>query len=326
MKALLCRSLGAPDSLAIGQVPSPKPADDQVRIRVRACGVNFPDVLMVAGKYQLKPPMPFSPGAEVCGDIVECGARCTRLKSGQRVIAMCGFGGMAEEVCVAETAAVPVAASLPVETAAGFLLAYGTSYHALKQRATLRAGETLLVLGAAGGVGLAAVELGKLMGARVIAAASTSPKLELARHYGADDLVNYRDANLKESVLGLTDGRGADVIFDPVGGDLFDHCLRAVAWNGRILVVGFAGGNIQAIPANLPLLKGCAVVGVFWGKFVDREPDVNRENTGQLLKYLADCRIKPHIAEVFPLDDGAKALEMLAGRKAMGKIVVRVSS
>lgn len=325
MKAVLCRTLGSPDTLTVEDVPAPVPADDQVRIRVRACGVSFPDVLMVAGKYQVQPPMPFSPGMEISGDIVETGADCTQFDVGQRVLAISGFGGMAEEVCVAGHAVVPIAADTDYETAAGFLLAYGTSYHALKQRAALKDGETLLVLGAAGGVGLAAVELGKLMGARVIAAASTDEKLELASRYGADDLVNYTDTRLKETVRELTAGHGADVIYDPVGGDLMDDCLRSIAWNGRILVVGFASGTIPGIPANLPLLKGSAVVGVFFGKFTQREPEAYRRNTAELTAWLGERRIKPHIAEVLPLERAGDALKMLAERNAMGRIVIKVS-
>lgn len=326
MKALLCKSFGTPDQLVVEDIAPPALAVDQVRIRVLACGVNFPDVLMIAGKYQVQPPMPFSPGAEVCGEIVELGNACKNLEIGQRVIAMCGSGGMAEEVCVPEAAAIPIAASIPAETAAGFLLAYGTAYHALKQRAQLATAESLLVLGAAGGVGLAAVELGKIMGAHVIAAASGKAKLQLARDYGADEVVNYTDVKLKEAIRDMTDGRGVDVIFDPVGGDLFDDCLRSVAWNGRILVIGFAGGTIQSIPANLPLLKGSAIVGVFWGKFVEHEPLLNRDNNRALLGYLGEGQIKPHIAAVFSLDEGARALEMLANRQAMGKVIVRVTA
>src|SRR5690606_1406882 len=238
----------------------------QVRVRVRACGVNFPDVLMVAGKYQLQPPMPFSPGAEFAGEIIAVGEGCRNSRVGQCVLAVTGFGGMAEEASVAESSVVTIPADLDPEVAAAFLLAYGTSWHALRQRAAIVPGETLLVLGAAGGVGLAAVQIGKLLGARVIAAAGTAEKLQLARANGADEIVNYSESRLKDAVRELTSGRGADVIFDPVGGDLFDDCLRAVAWRGRILIVGFASGSIQSIPANLPLLKGSALLGVFWGE------------------------------------------------------------
>lgn len=325
MKAILCKAHGTPDTLSLEDVPSPELADDQVRIRVLACGINFPDVLMVAGTYQAQPDLPFTPGAELCGEIIEVGAACLGAEIGQRVIAMTGSGALAEEVCVTEAAIVPVPDGIAAETAAGFLLAYGTSWHALKQRARLRRGETLLVLGAAGGVGLAAVELGRLAGARVIAAASTAEKLELAKSYGAERLINYTDASLKDTVRELTDGRGADVIFDPVGGPLFDDCLRCIAWQGRILVVGFASGSIQKIPANLPLLKGAAVVGVFWGRFLKMQAAEHRENTAELLGWLREARLKPHTSAVLPLSGAAAALKLLATRRAMGKVVVKVA-
>lgn len=311
--------------LTIEELPSPPLGDDQVRIRVLACGINFPDVLMVAGKYQAQPPMPFTPGAECCGEIVEVGSRCRHLHAGQRVMAVTGSGALAEEVCVPEAAAVPISAAVAVESAAGFLLAYGTAYHALKQRARLAPGESLLVIGAAGGVGLAAVQLGKLLGARVIAAASSDAKLELARRNGADDVINYAEHGLRDAVRERTGGRGVDVIFDPVGGALFDDCLRSIAWNGRILVIGFAGGSIQDVPANLPLLKGSSVVGVFWGRFAANEPEQNRQNTEELIEWLVAGRIRPHVAEVFPLAKAATALERLASRHATGKVIVRIA-
>lgn len=325
MKAVLCRELGSPDVLTIDEVPSPTLAPGQVRIRVRACGVNFPDVLMVAGKYQFKPPMPFSPGAEFSGEIIAVGEGCHHSRPGQRVLAITGFGGMAEEASVAESSTIEIPHDIGFETAAGFLLAYGTSWHALRQRAALASGETLLVLGAAGGVGLAAVQIGKLMGARVIAAASTEEKLDLARANGADETINYTQTRLKEQVRKLTSDRGADVIFDPVGGDLFDDCLRAVAWGGRILIVGFAAGTIQSIPANLPLLKGSSLLGVFWGEFTKRDPELHQQNTVELLEALSTGKLKPHTGAVFPLERAADALRMLAERRATGKVVVRVS-
>jgi NADPH:quinone reductase len=324
MKAVLCRELGSPDRLTVEDVPSPRLAADQVRVRVRACGVNFPDVLMVAGKYQLQPPMPFSPGAEFAGEIIAVGRNCRNSTVGQRVLAITGFGGMAEEVAVAESSVVPIPDDLDYETAAAFLLAYGTSWHALRQRAALAAGETLLILGAAGGVGLAAVQIGKLMGATVIAAAGTPEKLQLARENGADETVNYTGTRLKDAVRELTSGRGADVIFDPVGGELFDDCLRAVAWRGRILIVGFASGTIQSIPANLPLLKGSSLLGVFWGQFTKLEPQLHQQNTAELITALQRGKLKPHIGAVFPLEQAAQALQMLAERRATGKVVVRV--
>ena len=324
MKAILCRTLGSPDLLTLEDVPSPPLGAEQVRIGVHACGVNFPDVLMVAGKYQVQPPLPFSPGAELSGEIVEVGSNCRDLTVGQRVLAMSGFGGMAEEVCVNARAVVPLPDDLDYDTAAAFLLAYGTSYHALVQRAVLSAGQTLLVLGASGGVGLAAVQIGRMLGARVIAAAGSAEKLQLTRQHGADDTVNYSEAGLRHAVRELTSGRGADVIFDPVGGELFDDCLRSVAWRGCILIVGFASGTIQTIPANLPLLKGCSVTGVFWGRFTELEPDAHKKNTADLLAALADGKLNPHIGGVFPLDQAADALRLLADRRATGKIVVRI--
>jgi NADPH:quinone reductase len=325
MKAVLCRELGSPDLLAVEEVPSPPLTADQVRVRVRACGVNFPDVLMVAGKYQVQPPLPFSPGAEFAGEILEVGKDCRNSAVGQRVLAITGFGGMAEEASVPENSLVPIPDDMDYETAASFLLAYGTSWHALRQRAELGRGETLLVLGAAGGVGLAAVQIGKLIGAQVIAAAGTAAKLELAKENGADETINYTETRLKDAVRELTSGRGADVIFDPVGGDLFDDCLRAVAWRGRILIVGFASGTIQSIPANLPLLKGSALLGVFWGQFTRLEPQLHRQNTADLLTALEQGRLRPHIGAVFPMGRAAEALQMLAERRATGKVVVRVS-
>lgn len=322
MKAILCKEYGTPDDLVIEETAAPELAEGQVRISVRACGVNFPDVLMIAGKYQIQPPMPFSPGAEISGDILEVGDSVTRLKAGQRVLALCGHGGMAEQVCVDANAVIPISDDMDYPTAAGFILTYGTSYYALKQRAALQPGETLLVLGAAGGVGIAAVELGAHMGANVIAAASSAEKLALAKEYGATEGINYLESSLKDKVKALTGGAGADVIFDPVGGPLFDDCLRSVAWNGRILVIGFASGEIPSIPANLPLLKGSSIVGVFWGRFAEREPKAHIANTMALLKMFSDGIVKPHISEQFEFEAAADALRSLAERRAMGKVVV----
>ena len=324
MKAVLCRQYGLPDCLVVDTIPSPEPADHEVAISVRACGVNFPDVLMIAGKYQTQPPMPFVPGAEISGEVVAVGGKVRHLQPGQRVLGICGWGGMAEQACVPAAAVAVIPDNMDFVTAAGFIVTYGTSYHALKQRAALRDGETLLVLGAAGGVGLAAVELGHLLGANVIAAASTAEKLQLAGSHGAENLINYTTSSLRDEVQSLTGGRGADVIYDPVGGDLFDQCLRVVAWNGRILVIGFASGDIQQIPANLPLLKGSSVVGVFWGRFAECEPDANRQNTSELLQLFERGDLKPHISDTFALEDAAKAIETLARRRAMGKVVVTI--
>lgn len=325
MRAALCKEHGPPRSLVIEEVESPEPGPGEVKLRVHACGVNFPDILMMAGKYQSQPPMPFSPGGEVSGEIIGLGDGVENLQVGQRVLGMTGYGGMAEEICLPASAVVPMPGNMDYETAAGFILTYGTSYHALKQRARLQPGETLLVLGAAGGVGLAAVEIGKLMGARVIAAASSSDKLELAGEYGAGDFINYSDESLKERVKELTGGRGADVIYDPVGGDLFDQCMRSIAWKGRVLVVGFAAGEIPRVPINLALLKGCEIVGVFWGAFTQREPEANRENTRELLEYVGQGKLNPHISATFPLEQAGEALAVLAERRALGKVIVKVA-
>ncbi len=324
MKAALCKQYGPPRSLVVEEIEAPEPGPGEVKVRVHACGVNFPDILMMAGKYQSKPDMPFSPGGEVSGQIVGIGDGVEGLQTGQRILGMAGHGGMAEEICLPAVAVVPIPENMDYETAAGFILTYGTSYHALKQRARLQPGETLLVLGAAGGVGLAAVELGRLMGARVIAAASTAEKLELAGEYGATEFINYTTENLKDRVKELTGGRGADVIYDPVGGELFDQCMRSIAWKGRVLVIGFASGEIPKVPVNLALLKGCEIVGVFWGAFTQREPEAHRENTRELLEFVAAGKLKPHISATFPLEQAGEALAVLAERKALGKVIVRV--
>lgn len=324
MKAVLCKEFGPPESLVVEDVAEPELGDGQVRIAVKACGINFPDLLMIAGTYQHQPPMPFSPGAELAGDVIETAANVVNIKPGQRVAAMAGFGGMAEQICVDSGKVLPLPDDIDYIPAASFLLAYGTAYHALKQRAELQAGETLAVLGAAGGVGLAAVEIGKLMGATVIAAASTADKLALASKYGADHLINYTDTGLKEGIKEITAGRGADVIYDPVGGELFEQSLRAVAWRGRILVVGFAGGEISKVPANLPLLKGCSIVGVFLGRFTEEEPVKNAENTTKLFQLLREGKLSPYISGTYPLEQSSRALQAVASRQAKGKIVITI--
>lgn len=324
MRAITCFQHGSPDLLQLTEQPTPEPGRGEVRIAVRACGVNFPDILMLAGRYQIQPELPFTPGAELAGSVDALGDGVTSLQVGQRVLALCGHGAMAEQVCVAAERVRPIPDAMSYETAAGFLLTYSTSWHALKQRAQLKAGETLLVLGAAGGVGLTAVELGKVAGATVIAAASSEEKLELARDYGASQCINYNEESLQQRVKEITAGRGADVIYDPVGGDLFDQCLRSIAWNGRILVIGFASGSIQKIPANLPLLKGSSIVGVFWGRFAETEPAAQSENLGELLEYFVAGRLRPYISKVFSLSDASAAFNYLAERRATGKVIVRL--
>ena len=324
MKAALVKAYGPPESLVIEDIPSPTPGPTEVKLRVRACGVNFPDVLMIAGKYQFKPEMPFSPGAEMAGEIIEVGADVKHLEVGMRVLCMTGHGGMAEEVCVPASVAVPIPDGMEFTTAAAAMMTYGTSYHALKQRANLQPGESLLVLGAAGGVGLAAVELGALMGAEVTAAASSDEKLALAERYGAKHLIDYTKTSLKATVKEMTGGKGVDVIYDPVGGELFDDCLRSLAWKGRLLVIGFAAGEIPKAPANLPLLKGSAIVGVFWGAFTQQEPEANQQNMQELVQWFMSGKLKPHIGDVLPLDRAAEAIGILANRRAMGKVVIEI--
>ena len=326
MKAVLCKAFGPPESLALEEIDSPRPAKGQVLVDVHSVGLNFPDVLQIAGKYQVQPPFPFVPGSEVGGIVAEVGEQVTGLKPGDRVMALVGNGAMAERVVTDADAVDRIPDSMSFDVAAALGIAYGTSYHALQQRARLQKGETLLVLGASGGVGLAAVEIGKAFGARVIAAASTDEKLEVAKRHGADLLLNYTTGNLKDKVKELTGGSGADVIFDPVGGDLFDQATRAINWNGRILIIGFASGTIPKFPVNLALLKGCQIVGVFWGAFRKHEPQAFRENCAALFDLFREGQIKPLISQAFPLDRFADALNIFTKRQAVGKIVLRVRS
>ena len=322
MRALHCIAYGAPEDLVIAELPSPQVAAGEVKIRVRAAGVNFPDALLVQGLYQIKPPLPFSPGLEVAGDIIEVGAGVDSSQVGNRVMAVLQYGGFAEEIVLPAQRFMPLPDCMSYQVGASLALVYGTAHVALTHRGRLQAGETLLVLGAAGGVGLAAVELGALLGARVIAAASTDEKLALAQRYGAEDTINYSRESLRERVIALTEGRGADVIFDPVGGDLFDEAARRVAWEGRYLVIGFASGRIPSLPANIALLKNASLVGVYWGAYLEREPAVVKSSLAQLQAWHADGLIKPHIQATFPLDEAATALRMLMERRAMGKLVL----
>jgi NADPH2:quinone reductase len=322
MKAVLCKEYGPPESLVIEDIASPTPGKGQVVVSVKACGVNFPDILIIQGKYQFKPPTPFSPGSEVSGIVKEVGEGVDTVKSGDRVIAFTGWGGFAEEVVTEAAKLIKIPAALDFATAAAFTLVYGTAHHALKDRAQIRPGETLLVLGAAGGVGLAAVELGKVMGARVIAAASSDEKLAVCKQHGASDLINYSTENLRERIKTLTNGNGVDVIIDPLGGDYTEPALRSIAWKGRLLVIGFAAGDIPRIPLNLPLLKGCSIVGVFWGSFTEREPQRNQQHLRELLTWLAEGKLKPHISATYPLERAADALNDLVNRNVMGKAVL----
>ncbi|WP_122667930.1 NADPH:quinone oxidoreductase family protein [Pseudomonas viridiflava] len=325
MKALLCKAFGPASTLVLEDIPAPDVKKNEILLDVRAAGVNFPDTLIIEGKYQFKPPFPFSPGGEAAGVISAVGEKVTHLKTGDRVMALTGWGSFAEQVAVPNYNVLPIPESMDFTIAAAFSMTYGTSMHALKQRANLQPGETLLVLGASGGVGLAAVEIGKALGARVIAAASSAEKLEVAKNAGADELINYTDTSLKDEIKRLTNGNGADVIYDPVGGDLFDQAIRAIAWNGRLLVVGFASGRIPELPVNLALLKGASVVGVFWGSFAQRQPQDNAENFKQLFAWFEEGKLKPLVSQVYPLERAGEAIDALGGRRAVGKVVVSLS-
>jgi NADPH2:quinone reductase len=324
MRAVLCKEFGPPESLVVEDIDPPEAGPGQVVIDVHACAVNFPDVLIIQNLYQFKPPLPFSPGAEVAGVVRAAADDVEGVRVGDRVFASPGWGGLAEQVAVAATACVAVPEGIDLVPASAFLYAYGTSHHALKDRAALQAGETLLVLGAAGGVGLAAVELGAQMGAAVIAAASTDEKLALCRERGAAMTINYSTEDLKTRVRELTDGRGVDIVYDAVGGPYSEPALRSTAWDGRYLVVGFAAGEIPRVPLNLPLLKQCSIVGVFWGAFVGREPERHRRNVEELLELWRSGAIRPHVSATYPLERAGEAIRELADRKAQGKVVVTV--
>ncbi len=326
MKAVIANEFGLPDTLQIKETPSPIPAADEVLINVKACGVNFPDVLIIQNKYQFKPTLPFSPGGEVSGEVAAIGEKIKHLKVGDRVVALCGWGGFAEQVVTKANRVFPMPPRMDFINGAGTLYTYGTSYHALKDRAQLKSGETLLVLGAAGGVGLAAVELGKVMGATVIAAASSSDKLVACKEKGADFTINYSIEDLRARIKEITSDKGVDVVYDPIGGPLAEAALRSIAWKGRYLVVGFASGNIPSFPANLPLLKGCSIVGVFWGSFAEREPKQSLQNFGELLGWINAGKLKQHIHKIYSLEEGPKALRDLMDRKVMGKAIIKVGN
>ena len=324
MKAVVCEAWGAPDTLRVRELPLPEPGPGQVRVQVRAAAANFPDALLVAGKYQFRPPFPFSPGAEFSGTVTAVGEGVAAPRVGDKVVGSAPYGAFAEEVLAEAAHVVVLPAGIDdalLELAGGLLLTHGTAYHALRDRAAARAGETLLVLGAGGGVGLAAVELGKRMGLRVIAAASSEAKREAARSRGADAAIDSTAADFREQVKALA-GRGIDIVLDPVGGALTETALRCLGWGGRHLVVGFAAGDIPKIPANLLLLKGSALVGVFWGDFVRREPEANAANTRQLLDWLCEGALRPLVSARLPLAGAADALDALLGRKAIGKLLV----
>jgi NADPH2:quinone reductase len=322
MKAVVCNAWGGPDTLALADLPSPRPGAGEVAITVKAAGVNFPDLLIIQNKYQLKPPLPFTPGAELAGVVKEVGAGVSGFRPGDRVVATVNTGAFAEE-CVATSARVlALPPGIDFADAAALSVTYGTAWHALKDRGRLAAGETLLVLGAGGGVGIAAIDIGKALGARVIAAASSDDKLAACRARGADETINYAREDLRERIRGLAGERGVDVVFDPVGGPHSEAALRGTGWRGRYLVIGFAHGEIPRLPLNLVLLKGSAIVGVYWGAWLQREPDASRREMESLLGMLQDGRLRPLISARYPLARTAAALAAIAERRATGKIVV----
>ncbi len=324
MKAMLCKAFGEPESLVLEEIASRPLAGNEIRVRVHVAGVNFPDILITQGKYQYKPEFPFSPGGEAAGEVIEVGAEVSRFRPGQRVVAMAPYGAYAEEMVAPESRVMAIPDELDFTTAASISLTYGTSAYALIDRAHLQPGETLLVHGAAGGVGLSAVEIGKAMGARVIATAGSDEKLRIVGEHGADELINYSEGDFKDKVKELTGGKGADVIYDPVGGDVFDQSLRCINWGGRLLVIGFASGRIPSAPANLALLKSCSIVGVFWGAWTEREPEASVANFERILDWWRKGEIHPHISHTFPLAQAADALYALIERKVVGKAVLRV--
>ncbi len=322
MRAIRCHELIGPAGLRLDEVPAPTPDASEVLIDVRAAGVNFPDVLLTYGKYQFRPPPPFVPGGEAAGIVQAVGSGVTSLAPGDRVAVKLLHGAFAERIVAPELAAVKLPDGVSFEVGAATLLTYLTTMHALVDRARLRAGETLLVLGAAGGVGLAAVQLGKLLGARVIAAASTAEKVAFCQQQGADCGICYGSEDLKERTKALTQGQGADVIYDPIGGPFAEPALRAIAWEGRYLVVGFAAGDIPKIPLNLTLLKGCQIVGVFWGQFAVREPQRNREHASRVLAWVEQGKLAPHLDAVLPFAQAAEALRRMEQRAVRGKLVL----
>jgi NADPH:quinone reductase len=324
MKALLCKAWGLPDTLVVEDVADPVAGPGQAVVRVHAAGVNFPDALIIQNKYQFTPALPFVPGSECAGVVEQVGEGVMQVKPGDRVIALTASGAFAERVLADAAALTPLPAEVDFATGSAFLLTYGTAYHALADRGALKPGETLLVLGAAGGVGLTAIEIGKIMGARVIACASSDEKLALCRQYGADALINYASADLREQVRELTGGKGVDVVYDPVGGAYAEPAVRSLGFDGRYLVIGFASGDIPRIPLNLLLLKVASLVGVFWGAFAKAQPERSAANLTELFDWYAHGRLRPHVSATFPLADYGKALDTVMNRRVKGKVVLVV--
>ncbi len=326
MKAILCKTLGPPENLVLEEVEDPVAAENEALVEVYAASLNFPDGLQIQGKYQFQPPLPFIPGSEIGGVIKSVGPNLKGFNIGDRVMAIPGLGGLAEKAIVKTEGLRKIPDNMDFKTAAGFAMVYTTSYYALKQRAHLKPGETLLVLGASGGVGLAAVELGKIMGARVIAAASSDEKLEFIKRLNPDEIINYGDGELKEKVKALTNDRGADVIYDPVGGDLFDQCCRCINWNGRLLVIGFTSGRIPECKANLALLKGSSMVGVFLGRFRKEEPAEYEQNFKELMQLYDEDKLRPIVTESFAMEDYVAAFNVFTERKVLGKVTLEIQA
>lgn len=322
MHAWLCENPTGVDAVTWKELPTPQPGAGEVLIAIKAASLNFPDLLIVQNKYQMKPPLPFVPGSEFAGVIEAVGDGVKHLKPGQAVAAFSGTGGFATHACVNAAVVMPLPPGFAFDDAAAFVLTYGTTHHALVDRAALKAGETLLVLGASGGVGTAAIQIGKAVGARVIAAASSDEKCALCREIGADETINYSNANLRDALKAMTGGKGPDVVYDPVGGDLAEPVFRSIAWRGRYLVVGFAQGGIPSLPLNLALLKGASIVGVFWGEFARREPQANAQALGELAQWYAQGKVKPVIDQRLPMNALPQAFERMGTRKVRGKLVL----
>lgn len=322
MKAIICSKYGLPNTLEYKEVEDPRPNKGQLLVSIKACSVNFPDTLIIQGMYQFKPEPPFSPGSDIAGVVEEVGEGVANFKVGDEIVGFNPYGGFAEKVVLNVRDCFPKPKGMSMVNASAFLMAYGTSYHALKDRGNLSSGKTVLVLGAAGGVGSTAVELAKLMGAKVIAAASSDEKLEYCRKLGADEVINYAKENLKERTKKLTNGLGVDLIYDPVGGEYSEQAFRAIAWKGKHLVIGFANGSIPKIPWNLALLKGAEITGVFWGAFTQREPQKSIANITELVTWFLTGKLNPHIDATYALKDAPKALDAIMNRKVKGKIVI----
>jgi NADPH2:quinone reductase len=322
MKAIVCKAWGLPETLILDELPDPVAAPGEIVIDIQAAGVNFPDVLIIQDKYQFKPALPFTPGNEFAGVVRSVGPGVTQYKPGDKVIAFIGHGAFAQQIAVSTQAIMPMPSDMAFDIAASITVTYGTSHHAIVDRAQLKASETMLVLGASGGVGLAAIEIGKALGARVIAAASSDEKLEICKAHGADATINYSTQDLREAIKNATNGIGPDVVYDPVGGIYAEPAFRSIAWRGRYLVVGFANGEIPKLPLNLALLKGASLVGVFWGEFVKREPGANLAAMRELVTWIGEGKIKPHISGRYALADTPQALQDMTARKVTGKIVI----